>query len=344
MDAPNRSRGRGSRRSVVGVGFVEKLAHRPESEQFFRRAKTAKQAILVVSSMERDAARRKKGRSKPDRVFRHSLSLLLLLWMLDTSQASVLIRPMLVSYEATPGTVSQITILLENRSPTATQRVATRIVELLQNESGKYYPQDPCSPDPNVTVDLSHRATCREWLSFSDRPDRIEVEAGATVTLSLSIDTPAQAQGFYCAAAIIAIMPKTQASLITARIDYVIPILIEIKDRPGRRQIDLVDVGLTRLGTESDTRTTVQMVVHNNGRTYNRLKASVRIRPFSEDHRHTPGEEIEIKELSIIPGSRLRLETKLPHHLTPGRYLVTGRLSVDGGPAFTLEKEVRLTE
>ena len=291
MDAHDRSRGRGSRRSVVGS------------------------------------------------------SLLLLLWMLAASQASVLVRPMLVSYEATPGTVSQIAVLLENRSPTATQRVTTKIVELLQNESGKYHPVDPCSLDPNDTVDLSHRATCRKWLSFSDGPDRIEVEAGATATLSLSIDTPAQAQGFYCAAAIIAVMPKTQDSVITARIDYVIPILIEIKDRPGRRQIDLVDVGLRSGGTgPDDALTTVQMVIHNSGRTYNRIRASARIRPLAEDRRPSAGDEIEVGALSIIPGSRLKLETELPHHLTPGRYRVTGRLSIDGGPAVTLEKEVRLTE
>ena len=40
---------------------------------FFRLAKTAKQAILLVSSMEPDAVRRKISRSKPDRVFRQSL-------------------------------------------------------------------------------------------------------------------------------------------------------------------------------------------------------------------------------------------------------------------------------
>ena len=55
------------------LGFVGEFARRPESEQFFRLAKTAKQATLVLSSMEPDAARRKKSRSKPDRVFRHSL-------------------------------------------------------------------------------------------------------------------------------------------------------------------------------------------------------------------------------------------------------------------------------
>ena len=56
------------------LGFVGKLGRRPESEQFFRLAKMAKQATLVLSSMQPDAARRKKGRSKPDRVFRHSLT------------------------------------------------------------------------------------------------------------------------------------------------------------------------------------------------------------------------------------------------------------------------------
>ena len=79
------------------LGFVGKLARRPESEQFFRLAKlvpsasvgNSKQAMLVLSSIQPVAARRttaaalirpllrqqqikrfkKKGRLKPDRVF-----------------------------------------------------------------------------------------------------------------------------------------------------------------------------------------------------------------------------------------------------------------------------------
>ena len=57
---------------AAGRGSVGKLARRPKSEHVFRLAKTAKQAMLVLSSMQPDAARRRKGRSKPDRVFRHS--------------------------------------------------------------------------------------------------------------------------------------------------------------------------------------------------------------------------------------------------------------------------------
>ena len=72
---------------------VGEFRRRPEDEQFFRLAKTAKQAMLVLSSMQPAAARwttaaalirpllrqqqikrfKKKGRSKPDRVFRHSI-------------------------------------------------------------------------------------------------------------------------------------------------------------------------------------------------------------------------------------------------------------------------------
>ncbi|MCH8218373.1 MAG: hypothetical protein IH892_16570 [Planctomycetes bacterium] len=59
---------------MKNLGFVGKLCRRPESEQFFRLAKTAKQAMFVLSSIQPDAARRKKGRSKPDRVVRHSLT------------------------------------------------------------------------------------------------------------------------------------------------------------------------------------------------------------------------------------------------------------------------------
>jgi hypothetical protein len=65
-------------RLLLMQGFVGKLCRRPEREQFFRLPKTAKQAISVLSSMQPDAGRRKKGHSKPDRVFRHSLALVLL--------------------------------------------------------------------------------------------------------------------------------------------------------------------------------------------------------------------------------------------------------------------------
>ncbi|MCF7974238.1 MAG: hypothetical protein K9N55_10515, partial [Phycisphaerae bacterium] len=47
---------------------------RPESEQFFRLTKTAKQAMFVLSSIQPDAGRRKKGRSKPDRILRQAPS------------------------------------------------------------------------------------------------------------------------------------------------------------------------------------------------------------------------------------------------------------------------------
>jgi hypothetical protein len=48
----------------------------------FRLAKTAKQAILVLSSMQSDAVKRKISRSKPDRVFGQSLVVLAALTVL----------------------------------------------------------------------------------------------------------------------------------------------------------------------------------------------------------------------------------------------------------------------
>ncbi len=51
---------------------VGEFRRRPESEPFCRLAKTAKQAMLVLSSMQPDAGRRKKGRLKPDRVLRQA--------------------------------------------------------------------------------------------------------------------------------------------------------------------------------------------------------------------------------------------------------------------------------
>ena len=55
--------------------FCRKTPSSARERAVFRLAKTAKQAIFVLSSMQPDAVRRKMSRSKPDRVFRQSLVL-----------------------------------------------------------------------------------------------------------------------------------------------------------------------------------------------------------------------------------------------------------------------------
>ena len=59
------------------LGVCRRIPSSARERAFFCLAKTAKQAILASSSMQPDAARRKISRSKPDRVFRQSLTLLL---------------------------------------------------------------------------------------------------------------------------------------------------------------------------------------------------------------------------------------------------------------------------
>jgi len=60
------------RRIFTSWESVGEFRRWPESEAFFRLAKTAKQAMLVLSSIQPDAGRRKKGRSKPDRILRQA--------------------------------------------------------------------------------------------------------------------------------------------------------------------------------------------------------------------------------------------------------------------------------
>ncbi len=79
------------------LGSVGKLRRRPESEQFFRLTKTATQAMFVLSAIQPDAGRRKKGRSKPDRVFRRSLVAII-------SLAAFLAAPSVFAKEGKPVT------------------------------------------------------------------------------------------------------------------------------------------------------------------------------------------------------------------------------------------------
>ena len=50
------------------LGVCQRIPSSARERAFFRLAKTAKQAMLVPSSIQPDAGRRKISRSKPDRV------------------------------------------------------------------------------------------------------------------------------------------------------------------------------------------------------------------------------------------------------------------------------------
>jgi hypothetical protein len=64
-----------SRGGAITYRLCLKTTSSARARAVFRLAKTAKQAISALSSMQPDAARWKISRSKPDRVFRQSLSL-----------------------------------------------------------------------------------------------------------------------------------------------------------------------------------------------------------------------------------------------------------------------------
>ena len=75
MRSPRHSTTTWAGKSTGTSRLCRKTPSSARERAIFRLAKTAKQAILVLSSMQPDADRGKMSRSKPDRVFRHSLEL-----------------------------------------------------------------------------------------------------------------------------------------------------------------------------------------------------------------------------------------------------------------------------
>jgi hypothetical protein len=85
--------------------------------------------------------------------------------------------------------------------------------------------------------------------------------------------------------------------------------------------------------------TLVSMGVANAGRTYSRIKGSVKVMYFLND-RWRPVSTAEIKELGIIPGATLKLNSDLERRLPSGKYKLTASLYVDGRRVKPLEKEI----
>ncbi len=253
--------------------------------------------------------------------------------------AHLTVRPMLVHHEAIAGKSSEIVLRLENTSSTTALFTTVRIMELIQLENGRYIPVEP--NDPNISPCA---ASCRKWLSPGrDKNRPIEVAPQGKIPICVAVQTPDKAKGFHCAALSITQRPSSPTGLFATKFEYIIPLLITIKDRPGICQVNPAEVGLeyARIEDVNDI-SNVCLDIHNTGQTYNRIETYARINGYRNGEWTSLVERVDIDQMSIIPGSRLRLKAPLPSLLTPGCYEVIGYLVVDEEPAVMLKKRVRL--
>jgi hypothetical protein len=252
--------------------------------------------------------------------------------------AQFTVQPMKIELPVRPGKYVKSAIELRNLDPNEVHTVDLSIVELSQWENGTWRIIEP--NDPNF--DTSTLSSCSEWISF--RPETVSIGPYGMAPVELSVRVPPAVRGFYAAGILVSIRPRPGASDVSVILQFLIPVTLEIQGRMPRHQVQIGDVGLEAVEQrgENPATTLVSVSVENNGGTYSRLKPMARIWGLSSG-RWRLVTTTELKEVSIIPGAKLKLRGDMQRALPSGKYKVSGALYVDGRRAKNLEKTIDFT-
>ncbi len=265
------------------------------------------------------------------------LGLLAILWaFLSTASASsqgFMVRPMRMEAAPAPGQVVDIPLEIRNTASDGPREIDVRMVELTQARDGAWQ-----LIEPDAGADVAGLPSSFQWTELT--ATRLQIAPMQPAFVTVRLRPPANARGAYFAGIIAETpLPETVQGVVV-RVRFLIPVIIEIANRPVRQQVVLADVSMTRVVAEGKPATTMAALhIANRGRTFSRVRGELRVERLSEG-RWLPVTRINIAERSIIPGVTLELGEDLARRLPSGRYRLRGDLFVDGRRVAPLEKEI----
>ncbi len=250
--------------------------------------------------------------------------------------ADVLVQPMIVKKQVQPGKRINLELRIENISPDVSESVTFRIAELTQDANGVW--EEPRPDDPN----LSALKSCKSWIQADVAS--AQLDPYQQVPLNLLITVPGGTRGYYFAALIAETLPPEQVpDGVEARfsVQYLVPIILECQGLTPQAKIALTDVHLTYVQpTVAKPAPAVisTLDITNNGGTYSRLLAQVRVWHHSRGYWRKVA-DLTLPETGIIPSVKLHLKQDIGTVLPDGKYKVEGYLYVDGRRGNAISKE-----
>ncbi len=249
-----------------------------------------------------------------------------------TGQFSV--QPMMIDLTAQPSQYIRTGIEIQNRSSDVTGAVDVSVVELSQWEDGSWR-----SIERDSGYDISELSSCSQWIELEK--STVEVGPLQLVPVKVNIRVPPGTRGFYAAGIIVGVRPPQEESNVAVLVQFLIPVTIQIQNRPLRHEVEFKDINMELQEAIGDTPSTtiLTMDIVNNGGTYSRLDGFVRVRAFLKEH----WREITVAQfrpVAIIPGSVLKLTDDIGRVLPSSKYKLSGALYVDGRRIKTIDKEV----
>jgi len=245
-----------------------------------------------------------------------------------------MVKPMKMEIAPRAGQTVEKVLELRNTGADNARIMDLRLVDLTQGKDGGWRIIEPGSD-----FDTSKLPSCLKWIELS--ADSVEVEPLQMVPVTVAVKAPRGARGFYVAGLLVQTRPPPGVTGVAIVIRFLVPVLVEIQGRPVRQKIELNDLGMEfrEPSGEKPATTLASMGIVNQGQTYSRLKGSAKVMRFSEGHWRAVT-TAEFRELGILPGVKLNLQSDIERRLPSGKYKLTGTLYVDGRRIKPFTKEI----
>jgi hypothetical protein len=253
------------------------------------------------------------------------------------------VQPMKLELAVTPGKLIKSALDVQSFDPNEVYTMKMSVVELNQSEDGAWAiiePNDLTDPNsPFFGFDISKLSSCSDWISLI--PNNFELPPMGVVPVQVDIKVRRGIQGFFGAGILATTSPMRGAGDVSVVVRFLVPVILEIQDRPIRPKVQATDVGMEFIPAigNNPSRAMVSMNIENAGGTFSRVKPGVRIWSFADGHWRVIT-TTEFQETGIIPGARLKLQSDVGKNLPKGKYKAAGILYVDGRRTKRIEKEM----
>lgn len=256
------------------------------------------------------------------------------------------VQPMQLDLSVTPGKLVKSELRVVSFDPNNVHNITLSVAELTQAEDGGWEiiePNDLKDPNsPYFGFDTSKLSSCKDWISLS--PANFDLAPGGQTPVLVTLRVQHNVRGFFGAGIVVSTGAMSTGGNVGIVLRFVVPVIVEIQDRPVRPKVQATDVGMEFIpeSAELRARSVATMDVENDGGTYSRLKPFVRIWSFTDGHWRVIT-TTDFPEKSIIPGAKLRLGRTIRKPLPTGKYKISGILFVDGRRTKKIEKEIDYT-
>jgi hypothetical protein len=307
----------------------------PQFRSEFARSDSSN-ALFLVSLLKGDGMKGQKGLNS--KVHKSPIWIVVFLAAailnFKSVSAQIMVQPMMIDLSVRAGGTITQDITIQNMSKNSTETVDLTVLELDQGEEGMWM-----AVEPNMVAELSNRSSCRQWIDLSNAA--VVLKPVSSVPVKMTLKVPRRSRGFYCAAILVQKRIPASAVGIVVTVNYLVPVLIGIIDKPLRRNVEINDIGLEFQQAIGENPATViaTMGIGNEGATFSDLRALARIRNFSEGHWKVIT-IADFERVGIIPGAKLNLKSDIGRPLPSGKYQVSGVLFADGQRVKQIEKEI----